>query len=513
MLNLVIGGKQYYPLELTYDRSLERLGARIKASFPLADNLPRVPAEIGSTVWVYEDWKNYFVGTITEVKAGGDRLSITAYDSCYYLNHSKRIIQFSDMTVSEALAALFKECGLFNHHCPEMTAKVESICYMQSPTDIAKKLVQLEEDENGGEYYLTSDSFNSVEVYKVGELDTGIELSAVISPSRSQTLDGVKNRVTLVVSDGEGYTVTETASDGLSIAKYGLISEIEEISSDASGAVAIAQNRLQQKKQLLAEGSVTVKGSWELTAIGRRIKVTEPVTGLSGEYVITSVQHKLGDDFQTTLGLREYSEVISFKPTVEAAKTESLDTISESRKNEPVVSSNLILPFRSRCCRLTSRYGYRTHPVTGQKNSFHGGVDLVGITTGSGNGNIVTSVASGRVIRSRIVTDKSDTTWQWGNYVAVLGDDGATIYYCHLASRTVKEGQTVRRGDQIGIEGTTGQSTGVHLHFEVRRGNERINAAEYLGIPNEPGTYYGIAPTSGSSAGVINSIVERMNNV
>ncbi|MGN1128115.1 MAG: M23 family metallopeptidase, partial [Candidatus Flemingiibacterium sp.] len=91
--------------------------------------------------------------------------------------------------------------------------------------------------------------------------------------------------------------------------------------------------------------------------------------------------------------------------------------------------------------------------------------------------------------------------------------DGATIYYCHLAARTVREGQTVRKGDQLGIEGSTGQSTGVHLHFEVRRGNERINAAEYLGIPNEPGTYHGIAPTSGSSSGVINSIVERMNNV
>ena len=133
MLNFVLDGKQYYPLEVTYTKSLSQLGAKVKAVFPLEDNETKIPAEVGATIWVYEDWKNYFVGMITGIEASGDRLTLTAYDSCYYLNHSKRTIQFTDMTVSEALSALFKECSLFNHHCPEMSARVDAVCYIQTP--------------------------------------------------------------------------------------------------------------------------------------------------------------------------------------------------------------------------------------------------------------------------------------------------------------------------------------------------------------------------------------------
>lgn len=149
----------------------------------------------------------------------------------------------------------------------------------------------------------------------------------------------------------------------------------------------------------------------------------------------------------------------------------------------------MILPYKSGKCRLTSKYGYRTHPVTGQKNSFHGGIDLVGHTTGAGNGNEIIAVAPGKVVRSRIVTDKSNETWQWGEYIAIEGDDGMTIYYCHLAKRLVAVGERVTAGQLIGIEGSTGQVTGQHLHFEVRNNVARTDPSKYLGIRNAAGTY------------------------
>jgi len=148
-----------------------------------------------------------------------------------------------------------------------------------------------------------------------------------------------------------------------------------------------------------------------------------------------------------------------------------------------------MLPYQSGKCRLTSNYGYRTHPVTGQPNSFHGGIDLVGITTPQGADNLIRAVCDGTVVRSRIVTNRADATWQWGNYIAVTGTDCVTIYYCHLNQRLVSAGQTVKAGDIIGYEGSTGQVTGQHLHFECRRGSQRINAADYLGIANAVGTY------------------------
>ena len=145
-----------------------------------------------------------------------------------------------------------------------------------------------------------------------------------------------------------------------------------------------------------------------------------------------------------------------------------------------------MLPFKSQKCRLTSPYGYRVHPINGWRH-FHGGVDLVSI-----GGDEVVAAADGKVVRSRIVTDKRDATWEWGEYIAITGTDGVTVYYCHLAKRLVQVGATVKAGDVIGVEGATGQVTGKHLHFECRRGTKQIDAAEYLGIKNAVGAYDGV---------------------
>ncbi len=141
----------------------------------------------------------------------------------------------------------------------------------------------------------------------------------------------------------------------------------------------------------------------------------------------------------------------------------------------------MIIPFNCDKVKLTSPYGYR---VLEGKKQFHSGYDLVGV----GSYDVVCAVA-GKVIRSRIVTDESNPTWQWGNYVCVRGTDGLDYYYCHLKSRAVTEGQIVNVGDKLGVMGNTGYSLGAHLHFEVRRGNEKINPETILAIPNKTGTY------------------------
>ena len=143
----------------------------------------------------------------------------------------------------------------------------------------------------------------------------------------------------------------------------------------------------------------------------------------------------------------------------------------------------MIVPFTTDRVRLTSGYGSRT--VNG-KTDFHAGYDLVGI--GSHN---VTAAVSGKVAVSRIITDKSNRTWEWGNYVCIRGDDGRYYYYCHLAARAVSKGEAVRAGDVLGVMGSTGYAFGAHLHFEVREkdGRTTVNPEAVLGIPNREGVY------------------------
>ena len=143
----------------------------------------------------------------------------------------------------------------------------------------------------------------------------------------------------------------------------------------------------------------------------------------------------------------------------------------------------MTIPFDCDTVKLTSPYGERT--LNG-RTDFHGGYDLVGV----GSWEVV-AAEGGKVVRSRIVTDKQNLTWQWGNYVCVKTEAGQYHYYCHLASRTVYEGQTVQAGDRLGVMGNTGYSFGAHLHFEVREagGKATICPESVLGIPNTEGVY------------------------
>lgn len=151
-------------------------------------------------------------------------------------------------------------------------------------------------------------------------------------------------------------------------------------------------------------------------------------------------------------------------------------------------------PFGSDKLRVTSPYGNRTlNGVSG----FHSGYDLVPQT----GGYDVLAVTGGTVVQSRIVTDKTNLTWQWGNYVCIRTNDGHYHYYCHMASRSVAKGQTVKAGEKLGVMGSTGYSFGAHLHFEVRRSDGRttVSPEEILGVPNKSGIYTVQPDTDGDS--------------
>lgn len=138
------------------------------------------------------------------------------------------------------------------------------------------------------------------------------------------------------------------------------------------------------------------------------------------------------------------------------------------------------LPYQSGKATLTSHFGWRT--LNGQKD-YHKGVDL------SGTDKTLVAPCDGVIGSSTIITDKSNLTWQWGNYIRIDTADGLKIYMCHMAQRKVKVGQKVKAGDVVGIEGNTGYSFGSHCHFEVRKNGESVDPTPYLGIPNEWGQY------------------------
>ncbi len=149
----------------------------------------------------------------------------------------------------------------------------------------------------------------------------------------------------------------------------------------------------------------------------------------------------------------------------------TMDNTNEiSENNNPDVLSSNISPLTSyvlpMACdyKITSEYGYRIHPITGEEK-LHAGIDLVGE-----HHTEILAVADGIVTYAGIQNG-------YGNCIEIKHSiNGETIYsfYAHLSEIDVKVGEKVEAGDIIGLEGgakeddNPGNSTGHHLHFEIR---------------------------------------------
>lgn len=138
------------------------------------------------------------------------------------------------------------------------------------------------------------------------------------------------------------------------------------------------------------------------------------------------------------------------------------------------------LPYKSGTVEFTSKFGLRW--LNGKLDD-HKGIDLVGTD------KVLTAPCDGVIGSSTIIADTSNRTWEWGNYIRIDTPDGLQIFMCHMAQRKVKVGDRVKAGDEVGIEGSTGKSSGSHCHFEIRKNGKSVNPCTYLGIPNAWGQY------------------------
>ena len=119
--------------------------------------------------------------------------------------------------------------------------------------------------------------------------------------------------------------------------------------------------------------------------------------------------------------------------------------------------------------RISSLFGYRVHPITKARTK-HTGVDIPGSLN-----TPVYAARKGKVIFAGY-------SGGYGNLVIVRHDKGYTTYYGHLNKITTKIGANVGVGVMIGRMGSTGNSTGSHLHFEVRRNGEALNPIDFIPI-------------------------------
>ena len=188
----------------------------------------------------------------------------------------------------------------------------------------------------------------------------------------------------------------------------------------------------------------------------------------AAEFVLKPVNSKnetetvMSDNIMTTYEVTsdETGEKIAVGEIIDGSGGNDIESAKGTSFAEYFVNATPVMPVSG--ARITSRFGYRTHPITGKKG-FHTGLDLA-----TAEGTPISAVYFGKVTK----TGEDDS---WGKYVLIEHSDGFETFYCHLSEIYAEKGSVMRQGETVGLVGSTGMSTGPHLHFEVRINGIRVD--------------------------------------
>jgi len=205
-----------------------------------------------------------------------------------------------------------------------------------------------------------------------------------------------------------------------------------------------------------------------LDALGRRLVVMADLD--AEEFDFDNPPARGGPDLSLE---REPFEVPDFVKSLE-----ELVTLLEDREPKLAVVEGMLMNRKLRAevfptgrpvkkGWISSGFGPRSDPING-KRAFHEGIDIAGRP-----GSEVVAAAAGVVVWS-------GSRWGFGNAVEVNHGNGYTTLYAHNQKNLVKVGETVRKGQVIALLGSSGRSSGPHVHFEVRRNGQAVNPIKSL---------------------------------
>ena len=128
-------------------------------------------------------------------------------------------------------------------------------------------------------------------------------------------------------------------------------------------------------------------------------------------------------------------------------------------------TAKIVAPVNS--TRYTSKFGYRINPIT-NVNAFHTGLDIAAPL-----GTKIRAAYNGTVL-------KTGEDSHSGKYIFLSHADGLETFYCHCSEILAKDGAKIRQGETIALVGSTGWSTGPHLHFEIHKNGKRLDPLPFL---------------------------------
>lgn len=340
----------------------------------------------------------------------------------------------------------------------DISAKIESKEYEQM-TLMAKKGVLDEQIE------LTRQEIENIsaqiEEYNVMIGQKEIEVQEAQAREDEQ-MEKYKERIRAMEENGtiSYYSVLFDAADFSDLlGRLDMVSEIMEYDElvynqlvEAKQATIAAKEELEN---MVAEQE-TVKADLVVYEQDLAVQVEE------ASQVIAQLESELGDY------RADFEEVSNAEDELQAQIDKMADELKKQEAAGNSVASTGTYIWPSQASRyVTSKFGTRWHPVY-QRYKTHYGIDI-----GASYGTNVLAADSGTVVTATYSSS-------YGNYVLINHGGGNMTLYAHMSKLNVSAGQSVSQGQVIGLIGSTGVSTGPHLHFEIRVNGTRVNPLDYF---------------------------------
>ncbi len=221
--------------------------------------------------------------------------------------------------------------------------------------------------------------------------------------------------------------------------------------------VALCKEGLEEEKEVLDQAKAAVEEE--------EASLNELITAKENEI------YKVSSDIQgKEAAIKEYeAEIAAQDDTIkalEAAVAEERKRLAEEQGRK--YDGGIFAWPAPSYTRISDEYGWRMHPTLGVEK-FHNGIDMA-----APGGSPILAAYDGKVVAA-------DYNSSMGNYIMIDHGDSLYTIYMHASALYVSKGQEVSKGDKIAAVGTTGRSTGNHLHFSVRLNGNYVNPRNYLG--------------------------------
>ncbi|MBQ5814311.1 MAG: peptidoglycan DD-metalloendopeptidase family protein, partial [Clostridia bacterium] len=265
----------------------------------------------------------------------------------------------------------------------------------------------------------------------------------------------LKDRVRFMHENGSmSYLSILLSSDDFAdfLSRYEIVSQISKYDKNLFEELkALKEQIAEQKASLEADhaDAVTLKASMD-----------ENKRTLEVQFNERNAQMKKVEEAEAEAKV-QYAEIAKEEDKITAAVQKAVRELA-AQSSSTYVGGNMMWPLPAANNVITCKYGMRTHPITGVYK-LHTGIDLRAST-----GTKIYAANAGTVI-------KATYSSAYGYYVVVNHGGGTSTLYAHMSKMAVKNGQKVSQGTVLGYVGSTGYSTGPHLHFEVIKNGNYVN--------------------------------------